>query len=236
MLDTLYFFMTQLGYLHPLHPALTHAPIGGVMLACCLVLAGIFFKRSAWLQAAHYLTVVTCLAVLPTVLLGWMDWQHYYAGAWLTIFKLKMNLAAGLFVLLAITAWISRNLPNRAGWTMLLLSGALLIVGRLGYLGGTLVYANQKSAAPVATQRGEKLFKQYCVGCHLHGENVLEPSLPLRTSPKLNRYADFVKFIRQPVLRNGLQGPMPAFDKSKLSEQDAQALYNYVSTQWRNQK
>ena len=40
------------------------------------------------------------LALLPTVIVGIMDWQHYYAGAWLFPIKMKLPLAGLLLILL----------------------------------------------------------------------------------------------------------------------------------------
>lgn len=231
MIELLYELLAKIGYHHPLHPALTHVPVGGVMVAFLLMFAGVLFKRQNWMRSAHHVAVVAWALVLPTVVMGVFDWQHYYAGIWFGIIKTKMLLAASLFTLLLITIVVARSLPARAVPTLILLSLCLLNVMGLGYFGGELVFADKTAKLPENSQLGQQVFLHNCVSCHVNGGNIIYPSLPLRTSPKLQSYQSFIAFVRQPTLRNGLPGPMPVFSENKLSEQDAQQLYHYIVTE-----
>jgi len=52
MIDYIYQTLTEIGYTHPLHPTLTHVPIGLVMGAFFFAIVGLIFKRTNLAQSA----------------------------------------------------------------------------------------------------------------------------------------------------------------------------------------
>jgi cytochrome c6 len=72
---------------------------------------------------------------------------------------------------------------------------------------------------------GEQLFKEQCSACHPNGGNVINPHKPLKGSPKLKTFAAFLSWIRKPVQ------PMPPFPPSKIPDQQAKKLYDYILKQ-----
>jgi uncharacterized membrane protein len=228
MIDNIYQILADVGYFHPLHPALTHAPIGAVIVAFCLALTAVAAKKTALLKSAYHALLVGFIAILPTVLAGILDWQHYYAGAWIFPFSVKIPLAGLLFVLTGTTLLLGRKTERGGGLMLSFYTLCLINVMALGYLGGELVFADKKPKPNDDFQLGQQLFNRNCSGCHANGGNVIVPELPLKTSPKLKNYTDFAGFVRNPSLRNGEKGPMPDFTVDKLSDQQLQELYRYI--------
>jgi hypothetical protein len=79
---------------------------------------------------------------------------------------------------------------------------------------------------------GPDLFGAYCVGCHAGGGNSVMSNLPLRGSVLLKDFYTFRNFIRRPVLPNGGPGPMPGYSPGQISDQQMQALYQYLKSRW----
>lgn len=70
--------------------------------------------------------------------------------------------------------------------------------------------------------RGEKLFKSNCTGCHLNGQNLINPSKPIIGSPKLKTKKAFKAWLENPV------SPMPSFKNITSKPKQLNALYAYV--------
>lgn len=73
---------------------------------------------------------------------------------------------------------------------------------------------------------GEALFKDRCAACHPNGGNTMKPKLTLKgkdlAAHNITTADDIVKLMRNPG-----QG-MPKFDQATVSDQDAQAIANYI--------
>ena len=69
-----------------------------------------------------------------------------------------------------------------------------------------------------AEARGERLYQRYCYQCHPGGAAGLGPALNNKPLPAIA--------IRTQI-RNGV-GAMPAFDAALLSDQDVDAITEYV--------
>jgi mono/diheme cytochrome c family protein len=102
------------------------------------------------------------------------------------------------------------------------------VVG-LGYFGGTLVFGARVKAAPQEFKVGMGIFDNNCSGCHPHGGNIIKPNLPLIRAPELAQFDSFVAFIRNPTLPDGSKGPMPDFPEKKISQKQAEQLYQYIT-------
>ncbi len=228
MIDKLYDLLGKIGYIHPLHPPFTHGPIGAVIVAFCFALGMMFWRRRNFLESAYYAVAIALVLLFPTVLAGIFDWQYYYSGAWIFQIKIKIALAALLFILLSATLIAARIPDVRPSIMMLLLTLCLFNVIGLGYFGGQLVYEGRTPTVKDGLMPGRNIFVGHCSGCHSNGGNIIYPNLPLRSAPQLASYEKFIEFVRNPKLPDGSKGPMPPFTEPKLSGQQGRELYDYI--------
>ncbi len=82
----------------------------------------------------------------------------------------------------------------------------------------------------LAGTAGEKIFNLNCNRCHPNGGNVILSDLPLRGSSKLADFTTFLSYIRDPKMPDGSEGVMPVFPKKQISDQEAQTLYQYITS------
>jgi mono/diheme cytochrome c family protein len=231
MIELFYQILGTIGYTHPVHPTLTHVVMG-------LVIGAFVFGFVSWLRrhttlvlTARHCLILALITLFPTVLLGYMDWQHYYAGGWLFEIKMKLILACILLVLLSV-AVISKSTAERGTINIVMLYGlCLLTVIALGYFGGELVYGSRtKEAAPEAPdiQAGAELFTTSCSACHPGGGNIYKAHLTLKDAPQLADLDTFLAYIRSPKASDGSQTIMPPVSTEKLSDQNAKEIYQYI--------
>ncbi len=228
MIETIYSLLEKIGYIHPVHPPFTHGPIGAVFVAFFLGLAALLWRRQNLLLSAYHAVIIAFILLIPTVLAGIMDWQHFYSGAWIFPIQMKIGLAISLFILLSITLIVFQIKNVRSSILITLFTLCFFNVMGLGYFGGQLVYEGRTPAVSEAFLTGQKIFVNHCSGCHPNGGNILFPNLPLRTAPQLKSYQTFIEFVRNPILPNGSKGPMPVFTQNKLSDPQAEELYSYI--------
>ena len=221
-INAFYQFMSGLGYSHPIHPALVHMPIGLVVGAFVFSWLAVLFNKERLARSASHCIVLAFLFWFPVVLFGFMDWQHFWGGAWLTLIKYKMGLAGILFIFLviALVFILKEGVGSKGALTAYTL--CFLTVVLLGYFGGQLVYGGKTQTSPKDYKAGEKIFLAECSGCHPHGGNVIKPSMPIRNSPKLKDLETFIAWIRHP------KPPMPPFPDSEISQSQAKELYEYI--------
>lgn len=139
MVESLYLTLENIGFAHPLHPALTHAPMGMIIGMVLFGVLGVIWKGKNFSQTAYYCSVVALISVIPTAFLGTLDWLHFYQGELLTLIKVKMVLTVILTILLA----ISVILKNKGASSIKLLILYFLCIGcagGLGFSGGDLVF------------------------------------------------------------------------------------------------
>jgi len=228
MFDGFYDLLDRIGYLHPIHPAMTHMPIGLVVGSLFLGTAGWLSNRPSLVRAAYYTLVLAFLFWFPTIVFGLMDWQRYYAGAWIHPIEAKLILASLLFVLLLTGVLLGYRDPTRIKRLLPIYLLCFMNVTALGYFGGQLVYGGRTPGGSAEFRTGERLFDSNCSGCHAHGGNAILPNYPLRNAPELDKLEDFRRFIRDPRLSNGAKGPMPAFPPARISDAQASELYDYI--------
>lgn len=138
MIDFVYETLSNLGFDHPLHPPVTHIPMG--MIVGGFLFAFLGLKKEKFLQTAHYCYVLALIFILPTVVVGIMDWQYRFVGKWDNLILAKFIMAGTLTLLLCIAVWYG-NKKEKKPTTLLALYGlCLLNTGGLGYVGGTLTY------------------------------------------------------------------------------------------------
>ena len=227
--DPFYWALGYIGYHDPVHPPFTHFPIALVTAALFFGVIGWWFRRPGFWTSAKHCLVLAWLFIFPTVLFGFMDWQHYYRGDWIFLIFLKICLASFLFVLLSIgLILLYKGRGESPEMLAIFLIGFFTVVA-LGYMGGKVVFEGVGGAG--ASQRakaGEKIFRHNCHTCHAGGRNLVLPQYPLKGSKHLASYADFMDFIRDPRLPNGKKGPMPVFSQQKITDREAHQLYQYL--------
>ena len=74
------------------------------------------------------------------------------------------------------------------------------------------------------SNKGEKIFKANCAGCHLNGQNLIKADKPVIGSIKLKSKLAFKKFLESPPQ------PMPKFENITSMDGQFNSLYNYVIT------
>jgi uncharacterized membrane protein len=102
MASQIYEFLSYIGYNHPLHPAFTHLPVGLTIGSFVFIAIAYFLKHPKYIQTAKHCIVLVLLAAIPTMVAGYLDWQHFYASSWLFPIKMKLIFACVLFTLLLI--------------------------------------------------------------------------------------------------------------------------------------
>jgi mono/diheme cytochrome c family protein len=242
MIDSLYQFVTKIGFPDPLHAPITHIPIGLVIGAFLFLVAGIVFARKNLLTTARHVSILAFLFVFPTIMFGVFDWLHFFKGALIPPIKMKMILASALLVLLAAGIILGSEVKMHAAPMLVIYGLACVAVVGLGWYGARLVYGGfspgsaQAAPAPggttvvAAAPAGQRLFAGNCASCHPNGGNVVAADLPLKTSKKLADLATFTAFIRNPRMPNGSEGDMPAFGADQVSDKQAGELYSYISS------
>lgn len=139
MIESLYAFLEKVGFHHPLHPALTHIPMGMVMGCFFFGLLAFLGKKPIYLTTSLHCTLLALLFIVPTVIAGIFDWQHLYAGRYLPLIVVKMVLAVVLAALLVYAVVLHRQ---EAGAKKIFIIYCLCLAAAvgLGFSGGELVY------------------------------------------------------------------------------------------------
>jgi mono/diheme cytochrome c family protein len=221
MISQLYGFLARVGYSHPIHPPLTHLPIGLVLVVFLSVLWGAVFGRHLLQPRCCYrISLVALVFLVPTVLTGYTDWRHFYDGAWLFEIKVKYALTAVLLVTLSIGALAGYAQEPRSKRNFLVYLLAFLAVVGLGYFGSQLVLQDVSSEAPKAFRQGERLFSKHCGECHGAAELV--------DSPYAGSVEELVRFVRDPAKVGGKPLPMPAFAETALPAAAVKQILDFV--------
>ncbi len=238
-MDSLYQLLGQIGYTHPLHPVLTHLPVGCVIAAFVFGLLAVFFRHPGYYQTARRCLGLALAAVPVTALLGYYDWRHFYAGASLRPIHIKMVLAAVLFLTLLIGVLTVRLREGRPTARILVLCLICLgLVSGLGYFGGELVYGsrakgtlNQETPEAGNLSEGQALFEQKCAFCHYSdsGDAKVGPGLKGLFQRKMLPTSNWP--LTEENVRRQIVTPyetMPAFPG--LTEEEMQALMIYLKS------
>ncbi|MCL4501734.1 MAG: c-type cytochrome [Deltaproteobacteria bacterium] len=227
-MEMIYSFFEKIGYTHPLHPPLTHMPTGLVAGALVLAILGCRYNRTDLSLAARYSLILALIFAIPSIITGYMDWQHYYGGAWVLAIKIKIICSVLLVVLLALGLYISRKSDVCAKSFLPIYFLYFATVTVLGYFGGGLVVGAKMAKIPAEYQAGEKIYASNCVSCHPNGGNTINPSLPLVGSPQLKDADTFLAFNRNPQKPPGPKRLMPAVSEKRVTDQQMKELYLYI--------
>jgi uncharacterized membrane protein len=219
MIELLYEMLEKIGYLHPIHPPLTHIPMGLIFGVFIFASMAMLFRRTVLPQLAYNRIVLLALVLsFPTGLFGYTDWQHFYDGAWLFPIKMKLALSGVFIVLLLIALVAGHKAKAETKGTLAIYFLCFLTVTALGYFGGQLVFEGEGRplTTPMRFMVGEKLFATNCNDCHPHGEHIL-------SAPQLSDFNTFRAYLRNP------KSDMPPFPPEKISDTQAMSLYQYIT-------
>ena len=234
MIAFIYQTLAKFGYTHPLHPALTHLPIGMVMGAFIFALAAIIFRRTSLTQTARYCVILGLLAAIPTALLGLMDWMHFYGGTLLLPFKMKIILAVILIAFLLLAVVIGFFGERFQKMLFVLYAMCLLTTVGLGYFGGEIVYGTR---APEGVElgdlaaKGALVFQTNCSACHLTDSTGKKIGPGLKGLFKGDKFPISGRPITEENFRSLLKKPiakMPPF--GHLPNEEVEALVEYLKT------
>ena len=232
MIEFLYHTLARIGYTHPIHPPVTHISVGMVIGAFLFALVANLLRHERLALTARHCILLAVIGLFPTALLGYMDWQHHYGGAWLFPIKIKIGLAVLLLVLLIVAVILGRTLKENSIRVLAIYGLCLLNVAALGYFGGELIYGGSGRLPAAETEQiqvSAEQFKKSCGGCHPGGGNSIKANLPLRSAPQLANFNTFLAYIRNPKARDGSQTIMPSFQVEKLSDKQVGEIYQYVT-------
>jgi len=140
MTEVIFAFLSKIGFHHPIHPALTHIPMGMVMGAVTFRLVSFIPRMKFLARTGYHCVVLGFLGIFPTAFAGYLDWQHKFGGQWEFLIILKMVLAVFLTLLLATILYLDdTEAPKFNKITFFYLLAVLLAIG-LGFSGGQLQY------------------------------------------------------------------------------------------------
>jgi len=234
MIELIYQILAKFGYTHPLHPTLTHLTIGMTMGAFIFLLGSLIFRKAHLAQTARHCMVLAFIGAVPTVLLGLMDWQHFYGGT--LLFPIKMKLAlAGILIVFLVLAVIFGLLGQSLSKTLISLYALCLInVIGLGFFGGELVYGTKAPTAMPSEGpafEGAMVFKQNCSACHLIDSTAIKIGPGLKGVFKGNSFPVSGWPVSEENFRKQLQEPfdkMPPF--GHLAPEQVDSLVAYLKT------
>jgi uncharacterized membrane protein len=140
MTQFIYSLLVKIGFTHPLHPAIVHFPIGMAMGALAFTVMVLWLKKTELAPAAFYSHILGFLTLLPAMLLGYMDWQHFYNGAPNPLIIVKIILAFVLMVLFGYAILLGRRgeVNTRKFFIISLMCFVVTIL--IGFCGGELQY------------------------------------------------------------------------------------------------
>jgi uncharacterized membrane protein len=165
MTEGIYQSLHAIGYTHPLHPTMTHLPMGVVMATLIFGILARVLKKENVARTARHCAILAMIGLLPTVILGYMDWQYRFAGGGLLPIQAKLVLALLLVALLIGAVAVGREKIPLALYGLCFVT----VVG-LAYFGGELIYGkwgpqDQEAEDPLL-RRGAELFSKDCAACH----------------------------------------------------------------------
>jgi mono/diheme cytochrome c family protein len=222
MIEAVYVFLNKVGYRHPIHPTGVHMPIGLVVGALIFALLAFFFRREKLLLTPRHCILLAFVWVFPTMLLGYMDWQHFYGGAWILPIEVKLVAAACLTILLAAAAYLGRKHGATSLKVLPVYFLCFCAVVVLGYYGGQLVFGAKEPALHKEYVAGQEIYSKNCSACHPGGGNVIEHGKAIINSPELQDFQRFLRWVRHP------KDPMPPFSESQISDAEVKNLYEYI--------
>jgi uncharacterized membrane protein len=233
-MESVYQVLAKIGYTHPLHPTLTHLVIGLVMGAFIFVLIATFFRRESLARTAWHCIVLAFIALLPTAVLGYADWQHRFAGDLIFPITMKLILAGLLFVLLVVAIVMGYRTEGWSRNVVIIYAVCLLVVIGIGYFGGELVFGKRAPGATIPETlvgEGAAVFTLNCSACHHSDKTDYKIGPGLKGLFHLKKLPVSGRPVTEANIRAQLKTPfknMPSFPE--LSEENVNALIAFLKT------
>ncbi len=183
MINAFYDLLNKIGYDHPVHPTEVHMPIGLIVGAFIFAAIAFIFRRQKLALVPQSCLILAFIWLFPTMILGLMDWQHFYAGGWILPIKIKLVTSLVLLVLLALSIYLGRKFGAASAKVLPVYLLCVMAVVVLGYFGGQLTFGGLRSRAPPSSGPGQDIYAVSCAACHPSGGNAIDPSKPLHKLP-----------------------------------------------------
>jgi uncharacterized membrane protein len=234
MIESIYQILAKIGFTHPLHPPATHLPVGLIFGGFVFALIAWIFNRKTLAQTARHCFSLALVMAVVTILLGLMDWQHRFGGAYLFEIKMKLVLAGILLFLLLVAVVYVALSGTFTKILVVIYALCLLAVIGLGYYGGELVYGTKTRAAAVTqtlAAEGAALFKQNCTACHFANSSATKVGPGLQGLFKQDKFPVSGQPVSDDGFRKLLKTPyskMPPF--GHLADEQVNALLDYLKT------
>ena len=138
MLEFIYGTLESFGIKHPLHPVMTHIPMGMSIGAFLFALASLKWEELS--KTAYHCTILALLFIPPTIILGIMDWQYRYHGRLDTIITLKIILAIVFTGFLSLALYLKRRNTTDRRLMLAVYALSMMTALALGFFGSELVF------------------------------------------------------------------------------------------------
>jgi uncharacterized membrane protein len=140
MTEFLFMWLEKIGYAHPIHAPVTHVPMGMILCAGVFLMVAHFANKPTLRRTALHCYVLGLIGIPLTMLLGYIDWQHFYQGAWTAPIIIKIVTASFLFAS-CIFNIIQLRKDSPKPWTVLI-GGvvSMAMAGLIGFEGGEVMY------------------------------------------------------------------------------------------------
>jgi len=238
MIQSVYQTLSALGYHHPLHPIMVHLPIGLIMAGFLFSLVAIWKENPSFSQTARHCMMLALISLVPTVMLGLMDWHYFYRGAFIFPIKIKFILAAVLIVLLAAVVYRDMKSPSNSK-TLIGYGICLITIVGLGYFGGELVFGQRppnsqsyaKNSENDLISKGAMIFRQNCAGCHYTDRNDFKMGPGLKDLFQQKALYKSNWPVNEETVRKQITDPfgtMPSY--ADLSNESLDELMAYLKT------
>lgn len=234
MIESIYQILAKIGFTHPLHPPATHLPAGLIIGGFVFALIAWIFNRKNLVQTARHCFIMALVMAVPTILLGLLDWQHRFGGAYLFEIKMKLVLASILLLLLLVAVVYAALSGTFTKTVVAIYALCLVTVIGLGYFGGELVYGTKAPAGEEVkglAAEGASIFKQNCSACHHTDSTAIKVGPGLKGIFQLDKFPVSGLAVSDENFRKQLITPfskMPPF--GQLSDEQVNALLDYLKT------
>lgn len=140
MTEFIFMWLEKAGYSHPIHPPVTHVPMGMILCAGVFLLVAHFADKPFLRRTALHCYVLGLISILPTMLLGYIDWQHFYQGVWTKPIVIKI-IVANLLIVGCIYNIVQLRKEPPKPWAILIGGlASLAMAGLIGFEGGEVLY------------------------------------------------------------------------------------------------
>ena len=241
----IYEALKGIGFPHPIHPVFAHIPVGLTVGGFLFLLAARLFKRGGLFQTARHCMVLTLIIFPFTVFFGWVDWVHFYGGALLFPFQMKLVLAGFFLVFLLWGTFRAIRSSTSPGKLLFINFLTLLVVTGLGFFGGELVYGDKAETKPFTAaesdepspegeelvNQGAALFNDKCAMCHFADSTATRVGPGLKGLFEGDILPASGRKVSEANIRFQLRNPyrdMPTF--KGLTERQVDGLIAYLKT------